>query len=46
MVKFSNAKIVMLHSEQFLAPVSYREKFNQDCGKEKFEGKLALVLRR
>ena len=29
--KFSNAKIVMLHSEQFLAPVSYREKFNQDC---------------
>jgi len=43
MAKFSNAKIVLLHSEQFLAPVSYREKFNLDCF-EDFDKDVVLHL--
>ena len=41
--KFTNAKIVLLHSEQFLAPVSYREKFNLDCFEE-FDNDVILHL--
>ena len=41
--KINNSKLVLLHSEQFLAPVSYFEKFNLDNSK-KFNEDVSLHL--
>ncbi len=41
--KINNSKLILLHSEQFLAPVSYFEKFNLDNSK-KFNEDVSLHL--
>ncbi len=41
--RFNNSKLILLHSEQFLAEVSYFEKFNLD-NKEKFNEDVSLHL--
>jgi surface carbohydrate biosynthesis protein len=41
--KYNNSRLILLHSEQFLAPVSYYEKFNLD-NQKKFNNDIALHL--